>query len=221
MKTAVITGAYRGLGFATAEALAKKGYKVFLTARNIEAGKKAAQTLNAKGLNVEFRELDITSEKSIQSFCEKMPQVDVLINNAGIFDDKRDGASVLKSFTTNTLGAYLLIENILPKMIKNKFGRIVNISSGMGALTDMNGAYPAYRISKTALNAVTALLADENKGKNILINSVCPGWVRTEMGGENADRSIEEGIAGIVWAATLPDDGPTGGFFRDGERIDW
>jgi NAD(P)-dependent dehydrogenase (short-subunit alcohol dehydrogenase family) len=224
-KVAVVTGSYRGLGFGTVEALAKKDYKVILTARKTKEGESSAERLKQTGLDVEFEKLDVLDEKNIQDFSErvlkKYGKVDVLVNNAGIFEDDRNSQAILDSFKTNTLGAFLLIESFLPSMKKNNFGRIVNISSGMGALHEMNGGYPAYRISKTALNAVTALLADENKDRNILINSVCPGWVKTEMGGSGAPRSIEEGISGIVWAATLPDDGPTGGFFRDSERIDW
>jgi NAD(P)-dependent dehydrogenase (short-subunit alcohol dehydrogenase family) len=114
-----------------------------------------------------------------------------------------------------------MCQAFLPLMKKNDYGRVVNVSSGMGQLNDMGGAWPAYRISKTALNALTRIFAAELAGTNVKVNSVCPGWVRTAMGGRSATRSLQEGAAGIVWAATIEDDGPTGGFFRDGERIEW
>ena len=106
-------------------------------------------------------------------------------------------------------------------MQRNEYGRVVNISSGMGALEEMGGGSPAYRVSKTALNALTRILASELRGTGILVNSVCPGWVQTDMGGPGASRGIEEGVDTPVWAATLPNNGPTGGFFRDRRQIPW
>ncbi|HSS66369.1 MAG TPA: SDR family NAD(P)-dependent oxidoreductase, partial [Gammaproteobacteria bacterium] len=126
-----------------------------------------------------------------------------------------------ESFDVNTLGPLLVAKSLVPLMRRNDYGRIVNVSSGMGQLSDMDGGYPGYRISKTALNAVTVILARELEGTNIKANSVCPGWVRTDMGGDNAPRSPEQGADTIVWLATLPDDGPSGGFFRDRKRIAW
>jgi NAD(P)-dependent dehydrogenase (short-subunit alcohol dehydrogenase family) len=159
-------------------------------------------------------------------------RIDVLVNNAGIFPEGSDPAiaknpsvltvppeMVLQAFEANTLGPYRLCQALVP-LLKDG-GRIVNVSSGMGELTDMQGQYPAYRMSKTALNALTRILSQELAGRGIKVNSVCPGWVRTEMGGANATRGIPEGIQGIVWAATLPDDGPSGGFFRDGKPLPW
>ena len=126
-----------------------------------------------------------------------------------------------RALETNTLGPYQLMQKFAPMMKKAGYGRIVNLSSGMGQLEEMNGGYPGYRISKTALNALTRIFAEELLNTGVLVNSVCPGWVKTEMGGPNADRDVEEGADTIVWLATLPDDGPTGGFFRDREPIDW
>jgi len=156
------------------------------------------------------------------------------VNYAGILLDPRDDAKggtsssqnspaemVEATFRTNTLGPYQTIQLAVPLMKRAGFGRIVNVSSGMGQLSEMAGGYAAYRISKTALNAVTKIFAEENMGTNVLVNSVCPGWVRTDMGGPGAQRTVEQGAETIVWAATLPDDGPTGGFFRDKKRIDW
>jgi NAD(P)-dependent dehydrogenase (short-subunit alcohol dehydrogenase family) len=231
---ALITGAYRGLGYETCRQLAELGYRVVLTARKQDAGIAAAQALQQKGLDAAFHYLDVTDEDSIQQLAEfirsQYQRLDVLINNAGIFPDPApwDGASsvfdadldsVRVGFETNTLGPLRLGQILIPLM--EETGRVVNVSSGMGQLSEMNGCCPGYRLSKTALNAVTRIFADELKDTNLKINSVCPGWVRTDMGGQEAPLSIEEGARGIVWAATLPDDGPSGGFFRHGEPIPW
>jgi NAD(P)-dependent dehydrogenase (short-subunit alcohol dehydrogenase family) len=218
----------------TCRQLAKAGYHVILTARKEQAGNTAAGQLQAEGLDVEFYPLDITKVDQVASLAEHISgthgRLDVLVNNAGIFPDaapgetarsamKADPSSLLTGFKTNTLATFIVCQALIPLM-RGK-GRIVNVSSGMGQLSEMNGCCPAYRISKTALNAVTRIFADELQDTGIKINSVCPGWVRTEMGGEDAPLSVAEGAAGIVWAATLPDDGPSGGFFRHGEPIDW
>lgn len=231
---AVVTGAYRGLGLETCRQLAEHGYRVVLTARRETEGRAAADELTAKGLDVSFAILDVTDADAVNAFAAdlraKHGRLDVLINNAGIFPDPPPGtseASILNAsletiragFETNTLAVLQLCQQLIPLMQGR--GRIVNISSGMGQLSDMNGYCPGYRLSKTALNAVTRILADELQHTAIKINSVCPGWVRTEMGGRNADRSVEEGAKGIVWAAMIPDDGPSGGFFRDGKSIPW
>ena len=136
---------------------------------------------------------------------------------ASVFNADID--TIRQAMETNTYGALRLAQALIPLMEGQ--GTVVNVSSGMGQLSDMNGCCPAYRLSKTALNAVTRILADELKDSGIKINSVCPGWVRTDMGGDNADRPVAEGAAGIVWAACLPEDGPSGGFFRDGQPIPW
>jgi NAD(P)-dependent dehydrogenase (short-subunit alcohol dehydrogenase family) len=231
---ALVTGAYRGLGLETCRQLALAGYAVILTARKPEIGLKAAQSLQASGLDVAFRPLDVTREEDVKELAghisQTYGQLDVLVNNAGIFPDAEPGmppssalqadpASLLTGFETNTLGPFRLCQAMIPLM-QGK-GRIVNVSSGMGQLSEMNGCCPAYRISKTALNAVTRIFADELQGTAIKVNSVCPGWVRTEMGGKEAPLSVAEGAEGILWAATLPDDGPSGGFFRHGQPIDW
>jgi len=185
-----------------------------------------------------FQPLDVTAESSIADLGafihSRCGRLDILINNAGIFLDRHgsedaNAASVfnasLETLTatlkTNLYGPLLLAQELTPLMKQQRYGRIVNISSGMGQLSEMEGRSPAYRISKTALNALTRILAAETRGYNILVNSVCPGWVRTEMGGPNAERTVEEGATGILWAATLPDDGPSGGVFRDGQPIPW
>ncbi len=235
---AVVTGANRGLGLETARQLARRDIRVILTSRNAGKGEMALEKLLAEGLDVLFQPLDVTAESSIADLGafihSRCGRLDILINNAGIFLDRHgsedaNAASVfnasLETLTatlkTNLYGPLLLAQELTPLMKQQRYGRIVNISSGMGQLSEMEGRSPAYRISKTALNALTRILAAETRGYNILVNSVCPGWVRTEMGGPNAERTVEEGATGILWAATLPDDGPSGGVFRDGQPIPW
>jgi NAD(P)-dependent dehydrogenase (short-subunit alcohol dehydrogenase family) len=231
---AIVTGAYRGLGLETARQLAQLGHTVVLTARRVPEGVAAAEGLSAQGLAARFHPLDVTDESSIQSLASQIRdtggRLDVLVNNAGIFPDPPPGsggdsvfeaelATVRRGLETNALGALRLCRVLIPFMQGS--GRVVNVSSGMGQLEEMNGCCPGYRLSKVALNAVTRIFADELRNTGVKVNSVCPGWVRTDMGGESAPLSVEEGARGIVWAATLPDDGPSGGFFRHGRPIVW
>ncbi len=231
---AVVTGAYRGLGLETTRQLSSLGHRVVLAARREAEGRAAAEKLAAGGAHVRFAPLDVTGAEAIRALRDMLKRdygrIDVLVNNAGIFPDPSPGtpaasifeaelATLRSAFETNTLAALRLCQQLIPLMEGR--GRVVNVSSGMGQLSDMNGCCPGYRLSKTALNAVTRIFADELRGTAIKVNSVCPGWVRTDMGGPNATLSLEEGARGIVWAATLPADGPTGGFFRHGERIPW
>ena len=235
---AVVTGANRGLGLETARQLAKLGIRVIVTSRSPSRGEAALEKLRAEELDVVLHALDVTSESSVAELGafihSRCGRVDILVNNAGVFLDSHGsedagGASVFTasletltaSLKTNLYGPLLLAQELVPLMKQQHHGRIVNVSSGMGQLSEMEGKSPAYRISKTALNALTRILAAETRGYNILVNSVCPGWVRTDMGGPNAEKTVEQGASGIVWAATLPDDGPTGGFFRDGQPIPW
>ncbi|MBU7582097.1 MAG: SDR family oxidoreductase [Nostoc sp. TH1S01] len=233
-KIAVVTGGNRGLGFEASRQLAKQGYKVILTSRDEAKGKAAAQKLQAEGLNVISYPLDVTSDESSQSLAEFIRQqcgkVDALVNNAGIYIDAQAGSNSILStkidtlqttIDTNVFGVVRVTQALIPLMKEHNYGRIVNVSSGMGQLTDMEGGSPGYRISKTALNAVTRIFASELIGTNILVNSVCPGWVKTDMGGANAPRTPEQGVDTIVWLATLPNDGATGGFFRDRQPIAW
>lgn len=231
---AVVTGAYRGLGLETCRQLTELGYRVVLTARRESEGRMAAQGLAQGGLDVRFHPLEVTDPASVRALADHLRQefgrIDCLVNNAGVFPDpdpESEASSILRvdldtirrGLETNTLGAVLVCQALIPLM--GGRGRVVNVSSGMGQLSEMNGCCPGYRLSKTALNAVTRILADELRGTGVKVNSICPGWVRTEMGGPGAALSVEEGARGIVWAATLPEDGPSGGFFRHGEAIPW
>ncbi|QLE54261.1 SDR family oxidoreductase [Nostoc sp. TCL26-01] len=233
-KIAVVTGGNRGLGFEASRQLAKQGYKVILTSRDEATGKGAAEKLQAEGLDVISYSLDVTSESSSRNLAEFIRQqfgkLDVLINNAAIFIDAQAGSTSIfhtkietlqQTIDTNVYGVLRVTQALVPLMKAQNYGRIVNVSSGAGQLTDMGSGMTTYRISKTALNALTRIFASELHGTNILVNSVCPGWVKTDMGGQDAPRTPEEGVETIVWLATLADGGATGGFFRDRLPIDW
>ena len=228
-RVALVSGGNRGIGREVARQLAARDYAVVIGSRDLAKGEEVAREL---GENVTARQLDVTDEESIvhcvASIAEDPGRLDVLVNNAGVTGGgwstsalDVDLDEVRKTLETNLFGAWRLTEEVLPLMRKNRYGRIVNISSGMGQLSDMGGHSPAYRVSKTGLNVLTRMLTAELSDENILVNSVCPGWVRTDMGTQAARRSVEEGADTPVWLATLPDDGPRGGFFRDREPIPW
>jgi NAD(P)-dependent dehydrogenase (short-subunit alcohol dehydrogenase family) len=231
-KIAVVTGANRGIGFEICRQLGRTGCRVILTARDPQKGAAAAETLRNEKLAAEFHVLDVADERSLAAFAAWLKDAhgrcDVLMNNAGIAPDPKGSRladvraeTVRAAFATNTLAPLLLIQALLPLMRKAGSARIVNVSSGMGQLADMSTGSVAYRISKAALNAVTRIAAAETRGTDILVNSVCPGWVKTDMGGPHASRSVEQGADTAVWLATLPAGGPTGGFFRDRKPIPW
>lgn len=231
-KIVLVTGANRGLGLETCKQLAKLGMTVLLTCRDSRKGEQAKQWLAQEaGVNVIFHPLDVTRETEITQIKQFVEQqygrLDILVNNAGVFPDKVTTAldssvDLLRvAMETNLYGPFRLCQTFIPLMKQNNYGRIVNLSSGMGQLNEMNGCCPAYRTSKTALNALTRLFADELRGTDILINALCPGWVRTEMGGPQATRDIPEGTDTIVWLATLPTGSASGGFFRDKQPIPW
>jgi short-subunit dehydrogenase len=227
----LITGANRGLGAATGIKLAEQGHHVIFTARNSHKLSTLKKQLSHKHSSVDFIPLDVRQPDSIigayQTIASHYPQIDTLINNAGIYTSGTVDIStindqeILEAFNTNTLGPLKITQQFLPLIKKSPEGIIVNVSSGMGALAEMDGGSPAYRISKTALNVTTKLLHHELSWQGIKVNSVCPGWVRTEMGGPSATLSIDEGISGIIWAATLQKDGPSGGFYRHGQPLPW
>ncbi|XWK90649.1 MAG: SDR family oxidoreductase [Phormidium sp.] len=233
-KLAVVTGGNRGIGFETCRQLAKKNIQVILTSRDESKGKAAAEKLQSEGLDVSSYQLDVTNAESIEKLAQfirnQFGKLDILVNNAAIaLDFSADGSSVFQAkistiqptIETNLYGPLLICQVLIPLMQVNNYGRVVNVSSGAGQLQEMKSAYPAYRMSKTALNSLTKMFAYELQEANILVNSVCPGWVKTDMGGQNAPRTTEQGADTIVWLATLPDDGPTGGFFRDRQPIPW
>ncbi|MEM8569869.1 MAG: SDR family NAD(P)-dependent oxidoreductase [Pseudomonadota bacterium] len=225
---AVITGATRGLGLETARQLSELGYSVVLTGRDEAALHDAARTI---GPDIHFHFLDASDDESVAEFfgwlLRSQGRIDVLVNNAGrIYGAHSDTVSeteaskLAEAVNNNALSAYRMMRRALPMMLAEGSGRMVNVSSGMGALTDMGSGALPYRLSKTAMNTLTILVA-HSAPDNVKVNAVCPGWVRTDMGGPSASRSVEEGAKGIIWAATLPEDGPTGGFFRDGKPIPW
>jgi len=225
-KTALITGANRGIGLETARQLAGKGWTVWLGARDEGRGRKAAASIAG---DVRPLRIDISDGESVSAAAEQVaassPRVDALVNNAGILIDadqsllEVDERDILTTFQTNTLGALRVVRAFLPLLRKSTGPRIINISSGGGQLSEPSTWAPAYCLSKTALNAVTVQLAATLTG--IAVNSACPGWVRTEMGGSSAPRSVEEGAGGIVWLLTEAPQTLTGGFFRDAKPIPW
>jgi NAD(P)-dependent dehydrogenase (short-subunit alcohol dehydrogenase family) len=226
-RVAVVTGANRGIGHEIVCQLATRGASTILTARGAGEAEAAAAELAGTGLPVTGRQLDVTDQASVDAVAKSLERLDVLVNNAGIYLDEDTAAvepdldSIRTTLETNLFGAWRTAVALIPLMRAGGYGRIVNVSSGAGQLADMWGGSPGYRVSKTALNAFTRMLAYELAGTNILVNAVCPGWVRTEMGGRNAPRSVVQGADTAVWLATLPNDGPTGGFFRDRKPIPW
>jgi NAD(P)-dependent dehydrogenase (short-subunit alcohol dehydrogenase family) len=230
-RLAVVTGGNRGIGLEVCRQLARSGAEVVLTARSSEKGQAAVAELAEEGLTVLFHQLDVTSQNSVRKLVKTLAdehgRLDILVNNAGIYIDRGmrvteiDLALVRQTLETNFFGALRLCQLLVPLMERHGYGRIVNISSQLGSLKNMTGYSLAYKTSKTALNALTRILAAEQEGTNILVNAVNPGWVQTDMGGSHAPRSLEKGAETAVWLATLPEDGPTGGFFLDKRPYDW
>ena len=231
-RLAVVTGSNKGIGFEVCRQLAGRGLRVVLTSRDEAKGRKAQGVLQKEGHDVLFHELDVTEKKSVAAIAKYLEKehdrVDVLVNNAGILVGKYD-TSVLDekeslfrdTLETNFYGALRMSQALIPLMQKHHYGRVVNLSSGLGQLDEMGDGVSAYRVSKTALNALTRMLATACADDNILVNSMCPGWVKTDMGGPTAERTVEKGAETAVWLAMLPHDGPTGGFFRDKKPIPW
>jgi len=232
---AVISGGNRGLGLEIGRQLVREGVSVMLGSRDAADGKKAAASIEgdaAQGAEVDAAQLDVGSEASVKAFAAavqaRFGQCDILINNAGIMPEARD-ASLMQTppamlrdiLNVNVVGSVLMCQAFVPMMKQRGYGRIVNLSSGLGQLERMGAGLPGYRMSKTALNALTRTLAAELNGSGILVNAVSPGWVKTEMGGANADRTVEQGAETAVWLALLPSSGATGGFFRDKKAIVW
>ncbi len=227
-KIALVTGANRGIGKEVSRQLAEKGYIVYVGSRSLSKGQQACDQLGLDGLIA--AQLDVTDQESVDALVARIKQeqgrLDVLINNAAINYDtwqrtlSADLDNVKETMETNLYGPWRMAMAFLPLLKKSNHGRIVNVSSGSGTLNGMGAETPAYGISKAALNALTLKLAAALLPNHILVNAVCPGWIATDMGGSGGG-PIEPGGESIVWAAMLPDDGPTGGFFRHGERLDW
>ena len=188
----------------------------------MEKGERVAREIGGVGAV----QLDVADAASVARLAEAVERVDIVVNNAAILYDTwahardADLAQVQEALDTNLFGAWRMCLAFLPHLRRSGHGRIVNVSSGSGSLAEMGAGTPAYSVSKAALNALTRILAAEVGRDGILVNAVCPGWTATDMGG-GAGRSVEDGAAGVVWAAELPDDGPSGGFFRDGRPVSW
>lgn len=230
-KIALITGSNKGIGLETSRQLLDLNYSVILTARDVKRGNDAFEKLKRIYSEVYFHPMDISLIESVER-CFKFVNnefgiLDVLVNNAAInYDTWHDAINAdlnqcSETIDVNLFGSWRTIQTFTPLLIKSKNPRIVNVSSETGSLNTGEYGAPAYSISKAALNMLTQKTAHALNSKNVLVNAVCPGWVRTDMGGSHAPRSLDQGAKSIVWAATLEDDGPTGGFFRDGKRLNW
>ncbi|WP_144549476.1 SDR family oxidoreductase [Bacillus sp. X1(2014)] len=231
LKVALITGGNRGIGYELVKQLALKGFKVILASRDPEMGQETTQKLKELNLDVSFVVMDVDDQESIRQAAitvnERYGRLDVLINNAGVYLDENkklvamDPSILERTMATNFFGAYHVIRSFIPIMEEQGYGRIINVSSEFGALSEMS--YPgvgAYKLSKLALNGLTQLIAAEING-DIKINAVDPGWVSSDMGGPSAPRTPKQAAESILWLATIGPEGPNGGFFRDGNRIDW
>jgi len=230
MLLAIVTGANRGIGLEVCRQLAERGYTAILGSRDLAKGERAAAALKLTNGSVIARQLDVTDLNSIENLRAwieaEYGHLDVLVNNAAINYDTYQKAvtadldNVRETLETNLFGAWQMTQAFLPLLQKSPHPRIVNVSSESGSLTSMGGGTPGYSLSKAGLNALTRMLAAELRGSRILVNAVCPGWVATDMGGAGG-RPVEQGAASVLWAVTLPDNGPSGGFFRDGRPLAW
>jgi NAD(P)-dependent dehydrogenase (short-subunit alcohol dehydrogenase family) len=230
-RIALVTGGNRGIGLEACRQLATLGVRVILGSRDGSKGSAAARQLSTDGLTVEPRQLDVASAQSIRECMNwirnDIGRLDILVNNAGVMpedadDDPLEELEIVRdTMQTNVYGPMLLSRLSIPIMKSRRYGRIVNLSSSMGSLSEMGAGYVAYRLSKAGINVLTRVIAAESEGMGILVNSLDPGWVQTSMGGARAPRTVQQGADTIVWLATLPDSGPTGLFFRDRKPIPW
>lgn len=221
---AVVTGGARGLGVEVCRQLAQAGLRVWLTARDGDRAEEIAATLRGDG-DVRAAALDVTDDASVRALAARLERVDVLVNNAAVDYDTDARAltvdldRVQRALETNLFGAWRMAEAFAPALSAGGHGRLVNVSSAAGTISDMRGGTPGYRTSKLALNGLTRMLADELRPHGVLVNAVCPGWTATDMGG--GGRPVPDGARSVTWACLLPDGGPTGGFFRDGRPLPW
>ncbi len=223
---AVVTGANRGLGLEVCRQFKQAGIDVVLTARDAAKGQAVAALLD-----VRFHPLDVTDQISVDALALWLAleygHLDILVNNAGIMPDgglmlrRMKMTMINEVLATNTTAPIRVTQTLMPLLLKSRRPRVVNVSSALGQMASIGAGTPAYRISKVALNAATAVFAAEMAGTPVKINACCPGWVATDMGSGDAPRSAQEGADTAVWLATLPEDGPSGGFFQDRKRIDW
>ena len=231
IKVALVTGGNRGIGYELVKQLAQKGFKVILASRDSEMGHEVAQKLKESNLDVSLLVMDVNNQESIRQAAitvnERYGKLDVLINNAGVYleENKKlvamDPSIMEKTMATNFFGVYHVIRSFIPLMEKQGYGRIINVSSEYGAMSEMS--YPgvgAYKLSKFAINGLTRLVAAEINS-DIKINAVDPGWVSSDMGGPSAPRTPKQAAESILWLSTVGPEGPNGGFFRDGKRIEW
>eukprot|EP01155_Anaeramoeba_flamelloides_P021706 Anaeramoba_flamelloidesa591308_12.p1 GENE.a591308_12~~a591308_12.p1 ORF type:complete len:236 (+),score=44.03 a591308_12:31-738(+) len=233
-KIALVTGANRGIGFETCKQLAEiEGIHVILTSRDVEKGEQAVKKLKKdNNLELTFMQLDVTDSNSVQSCFKKVEKqfgrLDILVNNAGVYLD--EGVSILdvdieifeKTIKVNYFGPFNTINAFLPLMIKNSYGRIVNVSSTGGQFRNtLKPTTASYNISKFSLNGLTRIFADSVSSQNIKINCMNPGWVRTDMGGQNATRSVKKAPETIIYLSTLDENGPSGEFFQDKKNLKW
>jgi NAD(P)-dependent dehydrogenase (short-subunit alcohol dehydrogenase family) len=226
-RTALVTGGNRGIGIEACRQLAGTGLRVVLTARDAGRGEDAAKALRNEGLNVHFEQLDVTDGGSVEACARRLSDagtdVDVLVNNAGVYPTEGvfqvSEETFRRALEINTLGPFRTCRAFVPAMVRRGYGRVVNVSSGGGSFGEGIGPV-AYGASKAALNALTVKVAEATRGE-VKANAMCPGWVRTDMGGAGAPRSPEQAVDTLLWLATLPSDGPNGGFFRDRRPIPW
>jgi NAD(P)-dependent dehydrogenase (short-subunit alcohol dehydrogenase family) len=230
VSVALVTGGNRGIGLEVCRQLARNGHDVILGSRDREKGERAAEGARgeaggARGGAVRVVQLDVADDESVRRAAEEIGALDILVNNAAILYDtwaraeSADLGEVREALETNLFGAWRTTQAFLPHLRRSAHGRVVNVSSESGSLNGMSGGTPAYSVSKAGLNALTRILASELRPDGILVNAVCPGWTDTDMG--QGGRPVEQGAASVVWAAELPDEGPTGGFFRDGRPLAW
>ena len=218
MRRALVTGGNRGIGFAIAEGMRDAGLKVVIGARDADAGRKAARALGVRSVA-----LDLMAPEGFADALAEAGDLDVLVNNAGVLHDvplTAEGSDFAEAMQVMVHAPWDLIRRVAPGMGGRGYGRIVNLSSGWGAFAEGLGGPGAYGVAKAALNALTHALP-RDLAPGVKVNATCPGWVRTRMGGPSATRSPEEGADTAIWLATLPEDGPTGGFFRRREPIAW